>query len=71
MKEAQMPTIDELRHELTREAVACLEYGIVKIEHCLGQLDDQQIWWRYHDEMNAIGNLILHLSGNLLQCRPQ
>lgn len=37
------------------------------IRHCLAQLDDGQIWWRPRAEMNSIGNLILHLAGNLRQ----
>jgi hypothetical protein len=41
--------------------------GGAKIEHCLAQLDDEQIWWRPRDEMNSIANLMLHLSGNLGQ----
>jgi Protein of unknown function (DUF1572) len=37
------------------------------IRHCLAQLDDGQIWWRPRPEMNSIGNLVLHLAGNLRQ----
>jgi hypothetical protein len=38
-----------------------------RIRHCLDQLTDQQIWRRPDEQMNAIGNLILHLVGNLGQ----
>lgn len=38
-----------------------------KIERCLDQLSDSQIWWRTHEEGNSIGNLMLHLSGNARQ----
>jgi len=38
-----------------------------RIKHCLGQLDDGQVWWRPHESMNSIGNLVLHLCGNLRQ----
>src|SRR5690348_5148709 len=38
-----------------------------RIDHCLNQLTDDQIWWRPQPEMNAIGNLLLHLSGNIGQ----
>lgn len=62
-----MGNIDDLRSELIKETIACLDYGMVKIMHCAEQLNDQQIWWRSHDQMNAIGNLILHLAGNLRQ----
>ena len=38
-----------------------------KIERCLEQLKDDQIWWRANPESNSIGNLILHLCGNARQ----
>ncbi len=38
-----------------------------RIRHCVGQLDDEQVWWRPHDAMNSVGNLLLHLGGNLRQ----
>src|SRR6266446_7848955 len=38
-----------------------------KIERCLGLLSDQQIWWRANEQSNSIGNLLLHLSGNVRQ----
>jgi hypothetical protein len=34
---------------------------------CLAQLDDGKIWYRAHPEENAVGNLVLHLVGNLRQ----
>src|SRR5712691_23151 len=38
-----------------------------KIERCVGLLKDQQIWWRPNEQSNSIGNLLLHLSGNVRQ----
>lgn len=45
-----------------------------KIERCLKVLSDDDIWWRAHacvpsrhETNNSIGNLILHLSGNVRQ----
>jgi hypothetical protein len=49
------------------EAAKTLLSSLSRIEHCLNQLTDQQIWWRPRPEMNAIGNLVLHLSGNIGQ----
>ena len=48
-------------------AVECLHYGRKKIQHCLSQLSDAQVWWRPREEMNSIGNLLLHLTGNIRQ----
>lgn len=38
-----------------------------KIERCLDQLTDEQIWWRANEQSNSIGNLVLHLCGNARQ----
>ncbi len=38
-----------------------------KIEHSIETLNDQQIWWRANEQSNSIGNLLLHLSGNVRQ----
>jgi uncharacterized damage-inducible protein DinB len=38
-----------------------------KIERCLEQSNDEQIWWRANEESNSIGNLVLHLCGNARQ----
>ncbi len=43
-----------------------IEY-LPKIAACLEQLSDDDIWWRAHETNNSIGNLILHLSGNVRQ----
>src|SRR5688500_18064037 len=44
-----------------------LREGLAKIEHCLAQLSDEQVWWRPRPEMNSIANLMLHLAGNMRQ----
>jgi uncharacterized damage-inducible protein DinB len=38
-----------------------------KLERCLEQLSDEQIWWRANEQSNSVGNLILHLCGNARQ----
>lgn len=38
-----------------------------RIDTCLSKLSDDQIWWRGASESNAVGNLVLHLRGNLGQ----
>jgi uncharacterized damage-inducible protein DinB len=38
-----------------------------KIERCLDVLNDEQIWWRANEQSNSVGNLLLHLSGNVRQ----
>ena len=38
-----------------------------RIETCLSGLTEEQIWARSSENENAIGNLVLHLSGNVRQ----
>ena len=38
-----------------------------RIEACLDRLSEDQIWSRAHEVENAMGNLVLHLCGNIRQ----
>ena len=38
-----------------------------RIETCLTKLSDDQVWSRQHEVENAVGNLVLHLCGNVTQ----
>ena len=59
--------VEELAAAVGKEASQELTSALAKIKHCLGQLTDGQVWRRSHPAMNSIGNLILHLCGNLRQ----
>ena len=58
------PTLNQVFVGAARETLA---EGLAKIEHCVAQLSDDQLWWRPRPEMNSIANLMLHLSGNVRQ----
>ncbi len=38
-----------------------------KIAACVERLSDEDVWWRPNEESNSVGNLMLHLSGNVRQ----
>ncbi len=38
-----------------------------RIEDCAGRLTDEQIWMRHSEAENSVGNLLLHLAGNVRQ----
>ncbi len=38
-----------------------------RLRACVESLTDEQIWWRPNASSNAIGNLLLHLNGNVQQ----
>jgi hypothetical protein len=42
-----------------------LATALTAIKHCLDQLNETQVWWRPIESMNSVGNLLLHLCGNL------
>ena len=44
-----------------------LEQFLGRIGDCAAKLNDEQIWRRSGDHENAVGNLVLHLSGNMRQ----
>ena len=60
-------TADELATAVGTAAAHEMTSALNRIKHCLGQLSDEQIWWRSHPAMNSVGNLILHLCGNVRQ----
>jgi hypothetical protein len=60
-------TADELAAAVGTEAANEMSSALGKIKHCLGQLTDEQVWWRSRPSRNSIGNLILHLCGNVRQ----
>jgi len=44
-----------------------METQLARIEACVAKLTQEQIWTRYGENQNAVGNLILHLTGNVRQ----
>ena len=44
-----------------------LEQCWPRLRSCVESLTDEQVWWRPNDASNSIGNLLLHLNGNVHQ----
>jgi uncharacterized damage-inducible protein DinB len=38
-----------------------------RLRSCVESLTDQQLWWRPNESSNSVGNLLLHLNGNVRQ----
>ncbi|HKF48684.1 MAG TPA: DUF1572 family protein [Terracidiphilus sp.] len=38
-----------------------------RLRSCVASLSEEQVWWRPNASSNSIGNLILHLNGNVTQ----
>jgi uncharacterized damage-inducible protein DinB len=54
---------------------ACLDYCrrrltdeyLPRLLRCIGEMSDEDIWWRPAESSNSAGNLVLHLAGNVNQ----
>jgi len=44
-----------------------LEHYWPRLHACVEPLSEEQVWWRPNAASNSIGNLILHLNGNVRQ----
>jgi len=53
--------IDQSRNLLTSSYLP-------RIGRCVEKLSDEEVWWRANPESNSVGNLLLHLAGNMRQC---
>jgi hypothetical protein len=59
------PTLTTLFLEFSRKKL--LEQYWPRLRGCVESLTDEQVWWRPNEASNSIGNLILHLDGNVRQ----
>ncbi len=50
-----------------QDAESRFKQYLSRIQHCLGELSEEEIWWRPNENSNSVGNLVLHLSGNVRQ----
>lgn len=57
----------DLTREFLRQSVDYFDTNTPRIESCLNLLTEDQIWQRPNPNSNSIGNLILHLCGNISQ----
>ncbi len=56
-----------LGQEFLRVARKELGQACIRVGDCLGRLSPEQIWHRDHAIENSVGNLVLHLGGNVRQ----
>ena len=62
----------ETNNEFAKAYIEWCRFRLLKqywprVERCLAELTDEEIWWRQYETNNSVGNLILHLTGNLGQ----
>jgi uncharacterized damage-inducible protein DinB len=52
--------LEQARHSLR-------QHHLPRIVRCLEALSEEEIWWRPNQASNSVGNLVLHLEGNVRQ----
>ncbi|MCB0637012.1 MAG: DUF1572 family protein [Lewinella sp.] len=53
--------------EFVAQAIFRMEEFTPRIRQCLAELSEEQIWLRPNRHSNSVGNLVLHLCGNIGQ----
>lgn len=60
-----MPAVGQAFIEQSRSYLSS-EY-LPKIRRCVEELSEEDLWWRPNARSNSVGNLLLHLAGNVRQ----
>jgi uncharacterized damage-inducible protein DinB len=58
---------EEFIKEFVSQAIHRIDENTPKIASCLQELEESEIWKRPNQHSNSIGNIILHLCGNIRQ----
>lgn len=53
--------------ELIEQALFRMDENTERIRKCLEELSEEELWKRPNAASNSVGNLLLHLSGNITQ----
>lgn len=54
-------------NEFLQQSIYFISLNPSRIEKCLHQLTEEQVWEKPNASSNSIGNMILHLCGNITQ----
>ena len=54
-------------NEFLQQSIYFLSLNPPRIEKCLNHLNEKEVWRKPNENTNSIGNLILHLCGNITQ----
>ena len=54
-------------HEFISQAVFRLNENTARVEKCLKEFSEKEVWLKPNKSTNSVGNLILHICGNITQ----
>ena len=59
---------ETIHNEIIKEVKRrLLEESVPRLKKCLSQLSEAEIWYRPNEETVSVGNLVIHLCGNVRQ----
>lgn len=62
------PLAEEIHEKIMQETRRRLfDESYPRVKKCLSMLTDEEVWYRPNNSSNSIGNLVLHLCGNVRQ----
>lgn len=59
--------MNAIADEFIHEAISRFEENTPKIKKCFDELSEEEIWQRPNPSSNSIGNIVVHLCGNITQ----
>jgi uncharacterized damage-inducible protein DinB len=65
MTTSKEPTVSDLFIEFSHKKL--MEQYWPRMRACVESLTEEQVWWRPNESSNSVGNLLLHLNGNVRQ----
>ena len=57
----------KISKEFIQHSIHFIALNPSRIQKCLNQLTEEQVWIKPNSQTNSIGNLVLHLCGNITQ----
>ena len=57
----------KISKEFIQQSIHFIALNPSRIQKCLNQLTEEQVWIKPNSQTNSIGNLVLHLCGNITQ----
>ncbi len=59
--------MNSFRNEFITQCIYRLNENTSKIKTCLEELNEEELWQRPNESSNSVGNMLLHLCGNIRQ----
>ncbi len=56
-----------MEKEFVSQSVFKMKESLARVEKCMGELTEEEVWKKPNSQLNSAGNLVIHLCGNITQ----